>query len=68
MLGWRMAAEPTFEELLRDEIMAPVLRSAGIDAARLRVLLTDVARRRPTGRLTRPYDCLAERALQRSAV
>jgi hypothetical protein len=68
MLGWMMAAEPTLEELLRDDIMVPVTRSAGIDVARLRALMTEVARRRPGERLTRPYGCWAERALQPSAV
>jgi hypothetical protein len=68
MSGWMMAVEPTLEELLRDEIMVPVTRSAGIDVARLRALMTDVARRRPGERLKRPYGCLAERALQPSAV
>ena len=68
MLGWMMAAEPTLEDLLRDDIMVSVTRSAGIDVARLRALMTDVARRRPGDRLRRPYGCLAESALQPSAV
>lgn len=65
MPGWKMGAEPTLEELLRDDIMAPVMRSAGIDAARLRALVTDLARRLP---LKRPCGCSAERALQPSEV
>ena len=65
MRGWKMAAEPTLEELLRDEIMVPVMRSAGVDAARLRSMVLDLARRLP---VTRRCDCSAERALQPSAV
>jgi hypothetical protein len=68
MLGWKMTAEPTLEELLRDDIMVPVMRSAGVDAARLRALVMDVARRRPGDRLKRPCGCSAQRALQPSAV
>ena len=68
MAGWMMAAEPTLEELLGDDIMVPVTRSAGIDVARLRALVTGVARRRPGERLKRPYGRWAERALQPSAV
>ncbi|HEX9491537.1 MAG TPA: hypothetical protein VF930_14715 [Stellaceae bacterium] len=68
MRGWEMAAEPTLEELLRDDIMVPVMRSAGLDAAKLRALLTDLARRVPLERLKRPCGCSAERALQPSAV
>jgi hypothetical protein len=68
MSGWMMAVEPTLDELLRDDIMVSVTRSAGIDIARLRALMTDVARRRPGERFKRPYGCWAERALQPSAV
>jgi hypothetical protein len=68
MRGWTMAVEPTLDDLLRDDIMVSVTRSAGIDVARLRALMTDVARRRWGERLKRPYGCLAERALQPSAV
>jgi hypothetical protein len=68
MRGWKMAAEPTLEELLRDDIMVAVTRSAGMDVARLRALMTDVARRWPSERLKRPYGCSAARALQPSAV
>jgi hypothetical protein len=68
MPGWKMATEPTLEELLRDDIMVPVTRSAGIDVAALRALVTDVARRRPGERLKRPSGCSAERVLQPSAV
>ncbi len=68
MRGWKMAAEPTLDELLRDDIMVPVMRSAGTDASRLRALVIDVARRRCGGRLMRPCGCSAEHALQPSAV
>jgi hypothetical protein len=65
MPEWKMTREPTLEELLRDDIMVPVLRSAGVDAAKLRALVTDLARRLP---VRRPSGCSAERALQPSAV
>ena len=65
MRGWKMAAEPTLDELLRDDIMVPVMRSAGIDAARLRSIVMEVARRLP---VKRRCDCPAERAFQPSAV
>ena len=43
---WKMTMiEPTLDDLLEDEIMRPVMRSAGIDAARLRASLVDAARR-----------------------
>jgi len=37
--------EPSLEELLDDEIMAPVLRSAGCDAQSLRDMMVATARR-----------------------
>ena len=37
--------EPRLEDLLDDEIMAPVLRSAGFDAQGLRDMLIETARR-----------------------
>ncbi len=37
--------EATLDELIEDEMMAPVLRSAGLDAQRFRDLLVDTARR-----------------------
>jgi hypothetical protein len=42
--------EPTLDELLADEIMVLVTRSAGTDRARLRALLRDVAGRLPVER------------------
>ena len=37
--------EPSLDELLGDEMMAPVMRSAGIAEAELRALLTSLAAR-----------------------
>lgn len=37
--------EPSLEELLDDEMMAPVLRSAGCDAQGLREMMAETARR-----------------------
>lgn len=37
--------EATLDELIEDEVMAPVLRSAGLDAERFRNLILDTARR-----------------------
>ena len=37
--------EATLDELIDDEVMAPVLRSAGLDAQRFRDLLVETARR-----------------------
>jgi hypothetical protein len=37
--------EATLDELIEDEMMAPVLRSAGLDAQRFRDLLVETARR-----------------------
>lgn len=37
--------EPRLEDLLDDEIMAPVLRSAGCDAQGLRDMMIETARR-----------------------
>jgi 2-hydroxychromene-2-carboxylate isomerase len=37
--------EATLDELIDDEVMAPVLRSAGLDPQRFRDLLAETARR-----------------------
>ena len=37
--------EPSLEDLLDDEMMAPVLRSAGFDAQGLREMMVETARR-----------------------
>jgi len=55
---WKlMVREPSLEELLGDEMMSAVMRSAGLDRTGLRAMLADVA-----GRLSlRPRSaCLGE--------
>lgn len=37
--------EPSLEDLLADEMMAPVLRSAGLDAREFREMIVETARR-----------------------
>jgi len=37
--------EPSLEDLLADEVMAPVLRSAGFDAQGFRDMMAETARR-----------------------
>jgi len=37
--------EPSLEELLDDEVMTPVLRSAGLDAHGFREMMAETARR-----------------------
>ncbi|HEV8678277.1 MAG TPA: hypothetical protein VGQ90_02790 [Stellaceae bacterium] len=37
--------EPSLEDLLDDEVMAPVLRSSGVDAQGLRDMMVETARR-----------------------
>ena len=37
--------EPSLEDLLSDELMTPVLRSAGLDAEGFRELMVETARR-----------------------
>ncbi len=69
MLGWNVTKEPTLDELLRDDVMAPVMRSAGLSAAQLRALLAELARRLPAERFRQPVDCCsAARAFRPSAV
>jgi hypothetical protein len=58
MRGWKLTIrEPHLEELLADEMMGAVTRSAGIDRAGLRALLTQLAHRLPAERLTPRRDC-----------
>jgi hypothetical protein len=46
MTGWKMTMiEPTLDDLLDDEIMTPVMRSAGVDALQLKARLAEQARR-----------------------
>jgi len=42
--------EPSLEDLLEDEVMAPVLRSAGFDPQGLRAMMVETARRIDEGR------------------
>jgi len=49
MASWRFSVEPTLDELIEDEMMIPVMRSAGTDAVRLRAALAETARRRRGG-------------------
>ena len=37
--------EPNLEDLLADEVMTPVLRSAGLEAAEFREMMVETARR-----------------------
>ena len=46
MPKWRMAGEPSLDELLDDEMMDRVMRRAGLDATELRRRMVEVARRR----------------------
>jgi len=41
--------EPSLEELLADDVMAPVLRSAGFDAQGFRDMMAETARRIDSG-------------------
>jgi len=46
MRRWKMSeVEPSLDDLLDDEIMIPVMRSAGVDAAQLRAELKRAAGR-----------------------
>lgn len=59
--------EPSFEDLLADEVMATVLRSAGFDRQGFRAMMAETARRLDDGGVGRPpvghsrdadpYDC-----------
>lgn len=48
--------EPTLDELLADDVMAPVLRSAGFDARGFREMIVATARRIDHGRIDEPTD------------
>jgi hypothetical protein len=43
--------EPSLEDLLDDEVMEPVLRSAGFDSQGLRDMMVETARRIDEGRI-----------------
>ena len=45
MPTWRMAGEPSLDELLGDEIVHRMMRRDGIDASELRLALAEMARR-----------------------
>ena len=45
MERWHMTGEPSLDELLDDDIMGPVKRSAGTTPEELRRTLTELARR-----------------------
>ncbi len=45
MSRWRLAGEPDLEELLGDDVMEPVVRSAGVSYEELRRQLSDISRR-----------------------
>ena len=45
MSRWRLAGEPDLDELLGDEVMTPVVRSAGVSHEELRRQLRDLGRR-----------------------
>ena len=54
MKPWKLRVrEPSLEDLLGDEMMAAVMRSAGLDRAGLRGLLAELAGRLPPERLMR---------------
>ncbi len=46
--------EPSLEDLLADEVMATVLRSAGFDRQGFRAMMTETARRLDNGRTGYP--------------
>jgi hypothetical protein len=50
--------EPSLEDLLDDEVMEPVLRSAGFDSQGIREMMVETARRIDDRRI----DCRAGRA------
>ena len=50
MQRWWMSGEPSFDELLGDEIMDPVARSAGLSREELRLKLLEIAGRIDLGR------------------
>jgi hypothetical protein len=51
-MGWRsmLRCEPSLEELLADEMMSAVTRSAGTDREALKVMLRSLALRLPAER------------------
>jgi len=46
MPGWKFGGvEPSIDELLDDDVMVPVMRSAGVCVGDLRALVTETAER-----------------------
>ncbi len=59
MRNWKSAGvEPSIEELLDDEVMVPVMRSAGLCAGDLRALVSETAER-----LNHEPDCSGRRSV-----
>ena len=50
MRNWRMVIEPTLDDLLTDDVMIAVMRSAGVDADQIRSRLVETAERLCQGR------------------
>jgi hypothetical protein len=68
MTGWKMTMiEPTLDDLLDDEIMAPIMRSAGVDATALKASLGETARRLSERQRERVRRSEADRSLCCSA-
>ena len=63
----RMAEEPTLDELLADDVMHWVMKSAGLDAGGLRALLRELAHRLRPESLTPHCGCSPEQELQPAA-
>jgi hypothetical protein len=62
-----MVGEPTLDELLADDIMRPVMKSAGLDAGGLRALLRELAHRLAPDNLTPRCGCSSAPELQPAA-
>jgi hypothetical protein len=67
MRVYRVAEEPTLDELLADDVMHWVMKSAGLDAGGLRALLRDLAHRLTPESLTPRCGCSPEQELQPAA-
>jgi len=64
MALWHFVGEPTLDELIEDEMMIPVMRSAGIDAVRLRAAYVEMARRRRGDTAPRPTTASLSRSCE----
>ena len=68
MRNWiRAGKEPTLDELLNDDIMVAIVRSAGMEPATLRQMLTELAARLPPDRLRPRFGWAEERGFQPTA-